>query len=303
MIREIVQAALKQNGLALQFISKSSLIDDREIVLVAVKQDGLALQYVSDDMKGLDYDVVWAAVNENGEALRYLFLNKKCAPIYVDSSGHTQFEKIDIKWNLFAEDVLFPERKQKRSLWSNFEQDREIVIAALAASRMGSSSFACSFARAGYKGENLKRFLKHRVAVSLSFKVFLMGWLNRSLSPSPGGDDQGTADGVEVGNRNHISPPSSSNSTLWLLMNKLGKYVSLDVKKRIASCLGPVFIGEKLERYRRALRLLKIAPKYQPPPKHDQSFAEYREQWHTNSSRETVETGRIVEKIPSKRRP
>jgi hypothetical protein len=47
------------------------LIDDREIVLVAVKQDGLALQYVSDDMKGQDYDVVWAAVNENGEALRY----------------------------------------------------------------------------------------------------------------------------------------------------------------------------------------------------------------------------------------
>jgi histidinol phosphatase-like PHP family hydrolase len=48
--KEVVLAAVKQNGLALEYASKE-LQNDREVVLAAVKQDGRALEYASDELK------------------------------------------------------------------------------------------------------------------------------------------------------------------------------------------------------------------------------------------------------------
>ena len=49
--REIVLAAVKQAGLALQHAS-AELQGDREVVLEAVKQNGWALDYASQELRG-----------------------------------------------------------------------------------------------------------------------------------------------------------------------------------------------------------------------------------------------------------
>jgi len=51
----------------MSFIPKA-LRDDREAVLAAVKQDGLALEYASCRLRG-DREVVLAAVEQDGLAL------------------------------------------------------------------------------------------------------------------------------------------------------------------------------------------------------------------------------------------
>ena len=66
--KEVVLAAVQQDGLALQFASED-LRADREVVLAAVQQHGLALQYASAELRA-DREVVLAAVQQNGEALR-----------------------------------------------------------------------------------------------------------------------------------------------------------------------------------------------------------------------------------------
>merc|ERR1719310_481342 len=45
--RDVVTAAVRQNGLALRF---SHLVDDYEVVLEAVRENGMALQFASEDM-------------------------------------------------------------------------------------------------------------------------------------------------------------------------------------------------------------------------------------------------------------
>jgi hypothetical protein len=59
----------EKNIQALKYASKS-LKSDREVVLAAVVQNGKALQYASDSFES-DREVVLAAVNQYGEALRY----------------------------------------------------------------------------------------------------------------------------------------------------------------------------------------------------------------------------------------
>jgi hypothetical protein len=64
---EVVNAAITQNGLALQFASDK---DSTGIVDIAVSQNGLALQFASERLK-LDDGLVRVAVSQNGLALQF----------------------------------------------------------------------------------------------------------------------------------------------------------------------------------------------------------------------------------------
>ena len=48
--KEAVMAAVKKDGMALQYAS-NEMKADREVVLAAVKEDGMALQFASDELK------------------------------------------------------------------------------------------------------------------------------------------------------------------------------------------------------------------------------------------------------------
>eukprot|EP00971_Amphidinium_carterae_P110326 2185863-Amphidinium_carterae.1 len=69
--REIVLAAVRQNGYMLQFAAEECKAD-REIVLAAVQQtgceDGSVLQFAAEECKA-DHAIVLAAVKHNGMAL------------------------------------------------------------------------------------------------------------------------------------------------------------------------------------------------------------------------------------------
>jgi len=60
--KEVVLAAVKENGYALLYASEG-MKNDKEVVLAAVKQNGNALQYASEGMKNVK-EVVLAAVNK-----------------------------------------------------------------------------------------------------------------------------------------------------------------------------------------------------------------------------------------------
>eukprot|EP00930_Biecheleria_cincta_P070045 TRINITY_DN57715_c0_g1_i1.p1 TRINITY_DN57715_c0_g1~~TRINITY_DN57715_c0_g1_i1.p1 ORF type:complete len:281 (-),score=46.92 TRINITY_DN57715_c0_g1_i1:1-843(-) len=65
--KEVVLAAVLQNGLALQF-AKGALLGDRELVSAAVEQNGFALQFASDRLRE-DRDLVLSIVQKDGLAL------------------------------------------------------------------------------------------------------------------------------------------------------------------------------------------------------------------------------------------
>ena len=81
--RDIVLAAVRQNGLALQYAflglrrrpedswREEDLRDDRKVVLAAVMQNGLALTHAHDTFLK-DREVVLAAVMQNGLALEHV---------------------------------------------------------------------------------------------------------------------------------------------------------------------------------------------------------------------------------------
>eukprot|EP00521_Asterionellopsis_glacialis_P018527 CAMPEP_0195296216 /NCGR_PEP_ID=MMETSP0707-20130614/18999_1 /TAXON_ID=33640 /ORGANISM="Asterionellopsis glacialis, Strain CCMP134" /LENGTH=203 /DNA_ID=CAMNT_0040357657 /DNA_START=58 /DNA_END=666 /DNA_ORIENTATION=- len=68
--RDIVEAAVVQNGRALYYASEE-LKNDKRIVLVAVTQNGRALQYASEELQD-DWDIAMAAVTRNGRSLEYV---------------------------------------------------------------------------------------------------------------------------------------------------------------------------------------------------------------------------------------
>ena len=67
--REVVLAAVCQDGTALQFAS-AELQADREVVLAAVQQFGRALQWTSAELQA-DSEIVRAAVRQDGRAIDY----------------------------------------------------------------------------------------------------------------------------------------------------------------------------------------------------------------------------------------
>ena len=64
-----VMAAVKQDGLALQFVNEK-FREDRDVVLTAVNQNGLALQFVGVQFQN-SREVVLTAVAQNGKSLIY----------------------------------------------------------------------------------------------------------------------------------------------------------------------------------------------------------------------------------------
>ncbi|CAD7958864.1 unnamed protein product, partial [Amoebophrya sp. A25] len=66
---EVVLAAVKQHGAALEYASPG-LQGDRRVVLAAVKNDGYALRYAAEGLRG-DRDIVMEAVKRGEIALRY----------------------------------------------------------------------------------------------------------------------------------------------------------------------------------------------------------------------------------------
>jgi len=67
--REVVLAAVKQNGLALGFAT-AELRVDKGLVLAAVVQNGLALEFATAELQA-NNRVVLAAVKQNGLALGF----------------------------------------------------------------------------------------------------------------------------------------------------------------------------------------------------------------------------------------
>ena len=63
-------AAVRQNGDAMRYTGSERLLDDRDVVMAAVQQNGLALGWASERLRD-DPAVVRAAVRQNGDAVRY----------------------------------------------------------------------------------------------------------------------------------------------------------------------------------------------------------------------------------------
>jgi hypothetical protein len=209
-------AAVTQYGILLELVSKE-LTCDRAIVLTAVYQNGNALVYASDELKS-DLEIVLAAVNQNGLLLKH------------------------------ASDEL--------------KNDREIVLTAVK-----QNGRAAEFASFEMRNDNIvlmnvlangylvsydETFIDFACDLVLHFErcymgVFLMGWY--STSNHRGNRQQlksSCSDGVDI-NHVHII-----NSKL-LLLNKLGKYGSIQVKKLIADYAG-VYYGKRLLTARKALQ-------------------------------------------------
>ena len=67
--REIVETAVKKDGLSLQF-AKENLNDDEEIVFMAVSQNGFALEFASDTLKN-NLRIVKKATDLNPDAMEF----------------------------------------------------------------------------------------------------------------------------------------------------------------------------------------------------------------------------------------
>jgi len=75
--REIVKAAVAQNGLALEF-AYVTLANDKEVVDIAMKQNADAYQFISYNLKHSDEGRAWleAAVKKDGLLLKHATLNQ-----------------------------------------------------------------------------------------------------------------------------------------------------------------------------------------------------------------------------------
>jgi len=67
--RELVLAAVQENGIALQFAS-GGLRADRQVVLTAVRQNGAALEFAAEHIRA-DREVVLAAMAQDPDALKF----------------------------------------------------------------------------------------------------------------------------------------------------------------------------------------------------------------------------------------
>lgn len=67
--KEVVLAAVKKNGLALEYAS-TSLKNDSQVVLEAVKENGAALQFASKELRG-DRKIVFEALKTYGDVAKF----------------------------------------------------------------------------------------------------------------------------------------------------------------------------------------------------------------------------------------
>lgn len=126
--REIVKAAVEQNGLALEYAS-IGLRCDVEIVKTAVSQNGLSLQYVGDDFKS-DVEIVKLAVFQNGRALMYASHElKRNRELVLEAVKNTveAFEYADKMYD-DDEEILLESVKANRSIEDYIPERLKLMI-------------------------------------------------------------------------------------------------------------------------------------------------------------------------------
>ena len=133
--KEVVLAAVKLFGTALQYADKK-LQADKEVVLVAAKQDGFALQYTDKKLKA-DKEVVLAAVKQSGRALddadKKLQADKEVVLAAVKQEG-TALEYADKKLKADKKIVLAALKQDGYALGcadKKLKADKEVVLAAV----------------------------------------------------------------------------------------------------------------------------------------------------------------------------
>ena len=130
-MREVVLLAVKSNGLEL---AGSDYTDDKEVVMAAVKNHGYALEFASPSLKK-DKEVVMSAVRNDGSAIQF-------------ASGQLRFDheviKASFKNNMYAlfyhhvmnnKELVLAAVRQMGSVIHHiprhFLQDRDIICAAI----------------------------------------------------------------------------------------------------------------------------------------------------------------------------
>ena len=132
---DIVLVAVEQNGLALEYASKE-IASNPDIVLVAVKQNGLALEYASKEIAS-NPDIVLVAVKQNGLVLEYapkeIASNSDIVLAAVKQNGLAlQYASDELRDD--AEIVLAADKQNGLALQyasSSLRDDRDIVLAAV----------------------------------------------------------------------------------------------------------------------------------------------------------------------------
>jgi hypothetical protein len=109
--KEMVMAAVSQNGMALEY----AVIKDREIVMTAVRQNGRALHYAGAWSE--DEEVVLTAVLQNGYAIHFTLNRNPKLLLYASVNGHRATED-EIKRILPFLDTYVPSEEDKQLLAS-----------------------------------------------------------------------------------------------------------------------------------------------------------------------------------------
>jgi hypothetical protein len=126
--KEVVLAAINQNGFALKFAAEN-LRADKEVVLSAVNKNGSTLEYASENLRA-DKDIVLAAVKRNGEAIQFAS---------DDLKAHREIVFAAVSnWGYSLQ--FIPE---------NLRTDKELVLAAV-----NNNGLALEFASADLKADN-----------------------------------------------------------------------------------------------------------------------------------------------------
>jgi hypothetical protein len=131
--KEIVLAAVSNEGMALQFASRQ-LQNDKEVVLAAVHQNGLSLRYADDFCE--DKEVVLAAVHQNGLAIKWASLDlqndKEVVLVAVNQDGLAFNHIYDLRED---KEVILAAVSQNglvlKNIIGKFRLDKDVVLAAV----------------------------------------------------------------------------------------------------------------------------------------------------------------------------
>ena len=133
--KEIVLAAVQQNGKALEYAS-AELKSDKEVVLAAVQQNGHALEYASAELKN-DKEFVLAAVQQYGCSFCYASVELKSDKEFVLAAVQQNVNALEYASEELKNDkefVLAAVQQAGSSLYYASEElksDKEVVLAAV----------------------------------------------------------------------------------------------------------------------------------------------------------------------------
>jgi histidinol phosphatase-like PHP family hydrolase len=196
--REIVLIAVRQNGNALEFASEE-LKNDREIVIAAVKQHGGALRYASEELKN-DREIVIAAVKQYGGALAY-------------ASNELKNDREIVIAAVNQNGVSFVYCSNE------LKGDRELILLAI----------AYGWTTSGTQHFQMIKDILQQFELAFS-NAFMSGWCIKF--PAPPNKCYLITNAAESA-EGHDGRIQMKKNKLPLL-NKLGKYSSIEIKKLIA---------------------------------------------------------------------